>query len=50
MRKYLCWLLGHSYICLFRYIWSNSPRCMGNQYTAWVCQHCGKRRTEQWDT
>ena len=21
MRKYLCWLLGHSYICLFRYHW-----------------------------
>ena len=50
MRKYLCWLLGHSFICLFRYTWPNSPRHMGSQYTAWICQYCGKQRFEQWDT
>ncbi len=37
MRKYLCWLLGHSFICLFRY--HNSEEL----------QHCGKTRIEQWD-
>jgi hypothetical protein len=49
MRKYLCWLLGHSYICLFRLHW-DSPARQGSESTGWVCQHCGKQRFEQWDS
>ena len=50
MRKYLCWLLGHSYICLFRYHWGIEDRTEGSETTGWVCQHCEEKRFEQWDT
>lgn len=44
MRKYLCWLFGHSFICLFRW---HSPH---TEVTGWVCEHCDKIHREQWDT
>ena len=50
MRKYLCWLLGHSFICLFRYHWGTENRTEGSETTGWVCQHCEEKRFEQWDT
>lgn len=50
MRKQLCWLLGHSFICLFRYWWQSGVGEQGSEITGWVCQHCGKQRYEQWDT
>lgn len=52
MRKYLCWLLGHNYICLLRHHWRHcdSTSGLGGEYTVWVCQHCGRQRTEQWDS
>ena len=52
MRKYLCWLLGHSFICLFRFHWGTDrgQRSHGSEDTGWVCQYCGKQRFEQWDT
>ena len=51
MRKYFCWLLGHSFICLFRYHWGlENHGNEGSETTGWVCQHCGKQRFEQWDT
>jgi len=48
MRKYFCWLFGHSFLCLYR-------RCkkidgVGSvTVTGWKCQHCGQQKTEQWD-
>lgn len=51
MRKYFCWLAGHSFICLFRYHWGiDRDHGQGSETTGWTCQHCGKTRTEQWDT
>jgi len=49
MRKYLCWLLGHSYICLFSRWWQSGAN-EGSETTGWTCQHCGKQRFEQWDS
>jgi len=49
IRKHFCWLFGHSFICLFEYHFENTGN-MGSDYTGWVCQHCGKIRTEQWDS
>ena len=49
MRKYLCWLFGHSFICLLR--WQNKDEYgqPHSEMTSWTCQHCGKQRHEQWD-
>ena len=53
LRKYLCWLLGHSYICLYRKQWGghndSHSQTNGSEYTGWICQHCDKQRFEQWD-
>ena len=49
IRKYFCWLFGHSYICLFHYHWDSGLGEQGSETTGWKCQHCGKQRTEQWD-
>ena len=45
MRKHLCWLLGHSYICLYR----RHRGGKSSEVTGWMCQHCGKQRHHQWD-
>jgi len=59
MRKYMCWLFGHSYICLFWHRWGFIQPDItymvpgtdqGSMTTGWVCQHCGKQRFEQWNT
>jgi len=59
MRKYFCWIFGHSFICLFWHRWGyivDDPNFMvsgtneGSVTSGWICQHCGKLRHEQWDT
>lgn len=51
IRSYLCWLLGHSYICLFRWHWdSGVTTTQGSETSGWKCQHCGEQKFEQWDT
>jgi hypothetical protein len=51
IRSYFCWLLGHNFLCLFRYHWGTEDRStQGSETTYWVCQYCGKRNEEQWDT
>lgn len=52
LRKYFCWLLGHNFICLFRYHWGLDRGSMsqGSMTTGWKCQHCGLQKMEQWDT
>lgn len=51
MRKHLCWLLGHSFICLFRFHWgTDRGQPSHREDTGWACQHCGKQRIERWDS
>jgi hypothetical protein len=49
LRSYLCWLLGHSFICLHRNQWG-TPDTHFSTSSGWVCQHCNYQRTEQWDS
>ena len=49
MKRFLCWLLGHRSICLFRYH-SESASTTGSDITSWKCERCGTTFTEQWDT
>ncbi len=49
MRKYLCWLIGHSFICLFHYHWGINDINFGSESTGWICQHCRKEKFEQCD-
>lgn len=49
-RKFICVLFGCKSICLFSHHWGTQDGTTGSQSTGWVCERCGKQRTEQWDT
>ena len=50
LRKYLCWLLGHSFLCVFRTRTERDYPSQGSEYTEWLCQYCNERKSETWDT
>ena len=51
IRKFICWIIGHRYRCLFRKHWdTENGRGEGSETTHWECQSCGKLNSEQWDT
>ena len=45
MRKYLCWLFGHNYLCAFMNCYCSEKNVDGKEayITRWVCGHCGKQ-------
>lgn len=47
-RKFICWLVGHRYRCLYRKFWGGDTH-NGSMTTAWECQCCGEQDTQQWD-
>ena len=39
MRKYLCWLVGHDWLCIYRDMWSNDGHTKSSK-TIWECSQC----------
>ena len=50
IRKFICWLIGHRYRCLYRHLWGLEGNFSGSSTTAWECQCCGHQDYQQWDT
>lgn len=48
IRKLICSIIGHNYICLHKEMWGNH----GSKSTTsgWKCQRCEHQSIEQWDT
>lgn len=49
MRKFICWIIGHRYRCLYHRLHEigDVNDCV---VTNWECQCCGKQDYQQWDT
>jgi len=52
LRSYFCWLLGHSYIRLYRYnvdyAHPDYPEVNRSEQTGWICQHCEDQVSHQY--
>ena len=49
MRRLMCWLFGHSLICLHRDLMRDQDGAAYFETTGWACQHCGMKKTEGWN-
>ncbi len=49
VRKFICWLVGHRSIYLFRHHWGTEGGRAGSETTGWKCERCEYTFVEQWD-